>query len=119
MNPLRRFFRGIAESDEERLASEIRTWAGSVPGVVRISDVKARQQAKLAGIVRRITYRPVSGHESLEVLLTDGTGEMAVLWMGRRSIPGLSLGTRVVVEGMVGEERGLRRMVNPRFEFST
>jgi len=58
-------------------------------------------------------------HDETVDRTTDGTGEMAVLWMGRRSIPGLSLGTRVVVVGMVGEERGLRRMVNPRFEFST
>jgi hypothetical protein len=38
--------------------------------------------------------------------------------MGRRSIPGLSLGTRVVVDGVVGEQRGRLRMVNPTFEFS-
>jgi hypothetical protein len=40
------------------------------------------------------------------------------VWMGRRSIPGLGLGTRVVVEGMLAEHRGERRLVNPSFEFS-
>lgn len=117
MERVRRFFRGLAESDEARLAREIRVWAEGVSGSVRIADVRPREQAKLAGIVRRLTYMPVSGHESLEVLLTDGTGEIRVRWMGRRSIPGLALGSRVVVEGMVAEERGRRRMVNPRFEF--
>lgn len=114
---IRRFLRSLAESDEDRLAQEIRSWSAGVAGSVRITDAPPRAQAKLAGVVRRITYRPVSGHESLEVLLTDGTGEMVVLWMGRRSIPGLTLGTRVIVEGMVGEERGVRRLVNPSFEF--
>jgi hypothetical protein len=61
---------------------------------------------------------PEHGLEALEALLTDGTGEMSVLWMGRRSIPGLTLGTRVVVEGVVGEQRQGRRMVNPSFEFT-
>jgi hypothetical protein len=37
--------------------------------------------------------------------------------MGRRSIPGLRLGTRVVVEGVLAEGRARRKMVNPRFEF--
>jgi hypothetical protein len=39
--------------------------------------------------------------------------------MGRRTIPGLNLGTRIVVEGLLAEHRSGRRLVNPRFEFST
>jgi hypothetical protein len=31
----------------------------------------------------------------------------------------MSLGTKLVVEGMLGEQRGERRLVNPTFEFST
>jgi hypothetical protein len=38
--------------------------------------------------------------------------------MGRRSIPGLNLGTRLVVEGVVADQRGKRRVVNPSFEFT-
>jgi hypothetical protein len=30
----------------------------------------------------------------------------------------LSLGTRVVVEGVLGQQRGAVRMINPRLEFS-
>ena len=69
-------------------------------------------------MVRRITVRPLEGDESLEALLYDGTGEVTLIWMGRRSIHGLNLGTRLVVEGMVGEKRSERRMVNPSFEFA-
>jgi RecG-like helicase len=108
----------MAESDEQRLAEEIESWASTVSGTTRIEDVAVRSRAKVAGVVRRITVRPVEGYESLEALLSDGTGEIEVVWMGRRSIPGLSLGTRVVVDGVVGESRGQRRMVNPTFEFS-
>ena len=60
----------------------------------------------------------MADHESLEALVSDGTGEVTVVFMGRRGIGGLSLGTRVVVEGVVGEQRGSCKMINPRLEFS-
>lgn len=118
LDPVRRFFRRMAESDEQRYAEEIEAWAGSVPGTVRVRDANPRSRVKLAGVVRRITVRPLEGHESLEALLDDGSGQVTVVWMGRRSIPGLNLGTRLVVEGMLAEQRSERRVVNPSFEFS-
>jgi RecG-like helicase len=117
-DPIRRFFHRMAESDEQRLADEISEWAAKVAGTVRIAEAPSRTPIKLAGVVKRITVRPVEGYESLEALLSDGTGEITVVWMGRRSIPGLTLGTRVVVEGVLGERHAGRRIVNPRFEFS-
>ena len=118
LNPVRRFFRRMSESDEQRLAEEIQAWASKVPGAVPISDAPMRSRVRLAGIVKRITVHPEQGFEALEARLFDGTGEMSVVWMGRRSIPGLTLGTRLVVEGVVGEQRLGRRMVNPLFEFA-
>lgn len=117
--PFRRFFTRMAASDEQRYAEEIEAWASSIAGAVRIRDTVPRSRVKLAGVVRRITVRPLEGNESLEAILYDGTGEVTVVWMGRRSIPGLNLGTRLVVEGLLAEQRGERRIVNPRFEFST
>lgn len=118
LDPFRRFLRRMAESDEQRLDEETREWAGKVPGTVPIAGAPSRSRAKVAGVVRRITVRPLEGYESLEALVSDGTGEMSIVWMGRRSMPGLSLGTRIVVEGVVGEHGTSRRMVNPSFEFS-
>jgi RecG-like helicase len=114
----RRFFRRMAESDELRYAAEIEAWAAKVPGAVRIRDAQPRSKVKLAGVVRRITVRPIEGSESLEALLSDGTDEVRVVWMGRRSIRGLNLGTRLVVEGLLAEHRSERRIVNPTFEFA-
>jgi RecG-like helicase len=119
LGPFRRFFRRVSESDERRYAEEIEAWASKVPGAVRISEAETRSRSKVAGVVRRITVRPLEGHESLEALLYDGTGEVTVVWMGRRSIAGMSLGTKLVVEGMLAEQQGERRLVNPTFEFST
>ena len=118
MGALRRFLDKLSESDEARLSHEIEDWAASVPGSVRIADAPMREPVTLAGMVRRITVFPMEDNESLEALVSDGTGEVVVVFMGRRSIPGLDLGTRVVVQGVVGEQRGIKRMTNPRFEFS-
>ena len=110
----------LTESDESRLAEETRSWACTVPGAVPIAEAPLRSPVRIAGEVRRITVFPMEGNESLEAVLSDGTGEVTVVFMGRRVMPGLNLGTRVVVEGVTGEQRdGTRRMVNPRFEFSS
>ena len=118
LDPIRRLFSRMAETDEQRYADEIQEWSATVPGTVRIRDATTRSRVKLAGVVRRITVRPLEGHESLEALLDDGTGEVNVVWMGRRSIRGLNLGTRLVVEGVLAAQRSGRRLVNPTFEFS-
>ena len=118
MGALRRWLDRLTESDEARLSAEIRDWADSVPGTVLISEAPNRAKVKVAGVIKRITVLPVGGHESLEALISDGTGEAVVVFMGRRGIGGFSLGTRVVVEGVFGEQRGERRMINPRLEFT-
>jgi hypothetical protein len=119
---LRESFRGwlrrIAETDEERLAKELREWAASVPGTVRIAEAQVRTRVKVAGVVRRITVRPVEGFEALEVVVYDGTAELTAVWLGRRSIHGLILGSRLILEGVIGQEHSEFRMVNPTFEFA-
>jgi RecG-like helicase len=114
----RRFLNRLTETDEERLSEELRTWSESIPGTVRIADAQPRTRVKVAGMVRRITVAPVQGFEALEVVLSDGTGELVARWLGRRSIRGLVLGSRLVVEGVLGIEQGQRRVVNPTFEFA-
>jgi RecG-like helicase len=115
---LAEFFRRLNRSDEELLAEEVRAWAQSVPGSVRIAEARPRTRVKVAGVVRRITVRPVEGFESMEAVLWDGTGEVVAQWLGRRMIPGLRLGSRLVVEGVLGQDRALPRIVNPTFEFA-
>ena len=118
MGAIRRWLERLTESDEARLAEEIRSWSETVPGTVRIREAPVRERVRLAGVIRRLTVFPVEGQESLEALLFDGTGDAVVVFMGRRGIHGLTLGTRLVVEGVLGEKRGVRRIVNPRFEFT-
>jgi RecG-like helicase len=115
---LRRILDRLNESDETRLAEETRAWAETVEGTVRIADAPMRQPARVAGVIRRMTVLPMEGKEALQALISDGTAELTIVFMGRRGIGGLSLGKRVVVEGVLAEHRGDIRMVNPRLEFA-
>jgi len=115
---MRRLLERLNESDETRLAEETRAWADTIVGSTRIAVAPARQPVKIAGVIRRMTVLPMEGKEALQALISDGTGEVTIVFMGRRGIGGLSLGKRVVVEGVLGEHRGDVRMVNPRLEFS-
>lgn len=122
MGGLKRFFGRLTESDEDRLSAEIREWVASVPDTTRIADIQPRTRVRVAGVVRRITVWPREGDEGeyLDALISDGTGEVNAEWFGRRSIPGLSLGTHLVIEGMLREGRlhGIRTITNPKFEFA-
>ncbi|MFM8944272.1 MAG: OB-fold nucleic acid binding domain-containing protein [Actinomycetota bacterium] len=109
----------VAESDEVRLGEETLAWAASIPDTVRIDAAPLRSQVRLAGVVRRMTVRPAEGAPTLEALITDGTGEVTIVWTGRAWIPGLTLGTHLVVEGLLADQRSERRVVNPRFEFAS
>jgi len=118
MSRLRRFLQRLTESDEARLSAEIREWAETVDGSVRIAHAPMRTRVRIAGVIRRLTVFPMQDNESLEAVVSDGTGDVIVRFMGRRAIGGLGLGTRVVVEGVLGETRGQVQMMNPRLEFT-
>lgn len=120
MGILQRVFRRIGQTDEERLTEEVRRWADSVPETDRIEECRERANVRVAGVVRRITLLPAdeTGGHSLQIAVHDGTGEIVARWTGRDRIPGLRLGTRIVLEGLPARERGALRMVNPRYEFA-
>jgi hypothetical protein len=119
MGLFRRWSRRLSETDEERLALQVRVWAATVQDAVRIDEAPARERVKIAGVVNRLSVVPGQGVDSLEAVLTDGTGEITTVWTGRRAIPGLYLGTRLIVEGVLVQTPGGRRMVNPLFEFGS
>lgn len=120
MGILQRLFRRMGRTDEELLTEEVREWAASVPETERIEECAERSRARIAGVVRRITLLPAgeTGGRSLQAVVHDGTGEIISVWTGRDQIPGLHLGTRIVLEGLPARERGRLRMVNPRYEFA-
>lgn len=95
---------------------EILNWANSVPGTTRIAEAPLRTPVRLAGEVRIVTVRTDTSSPDFEALISDGTGEVRLRWLGVDSIRGVIPGTRVVVEGTLGEEDGQRLMIDPSYE---
>jgi RecG-like helicase len=118
MSALGRLLRRLSRTDEEILRDEVREWADAIPGTVRISDCPKRRSVRVAGAVRRLTLRPHGGSHSLEAVVYDGTGELTAMWTGRDHIPGLTIGTQLILEGVPSVDRSSMRMVNPAFEFA-
>jgi RecG-like helicase len=119
MGWFRSFLHRAGQTDEERLSDEILEWAESVPGTRRMDACPAREPVRVTGVVNRLTVRPQDGSVTLEAVVTDGSGEIVAAWTGRDHIEGLHLGTRLVLEGVIGRQRhGRSRMVNPDFEFA-
>jgi RecG-like helicase len=118
MSALGRFLHRLSRTDEEILRDEVREWADVIPGTVRIGDCPNRRSVRVAGVVRRLTLRPHGDSHSLEAVVYDGTGELTAVWTGRDHIPGLTIGTQLILEGVASVDRNTMRMVNPAFEFA-
>ena len=41
---------------------------------------------------------------------------ITVVFLGRRSVAGIAVGTRLVVDGVVGDHHGRQAILNPRYE---
>ncbi len=103
-----------AELDRERL----RQFCSDVPGVTPIGDAQPRQEVTVAGEITSLRIVPRSGTPSLEATVSDGSGSLVVVWTGRRQIPGVAPGKRLVLSGRGAPHgAGGRLMVlNPRYE---
>jgi DNA/RNA endonuclease YhcR with UshA esterase domain len=52
---------------------------------------------------------------TLEITLVDETGSIQLVFLGRRTIAGITTGTRLQVSGVVSEHRSRRSILNPTY----
>jgi len=96
----------------ERQVDEVLA-ALQIPGLTPIADTQERLPAKVAGRVRSVKVQPWAGAPSLECVLADSSGRLTVTFMGRRQVPGIEPGSRLVAEGVVINRRGQPTILNP------
>jgi hypothetical protein len=65
--------------------------------------------------VQGIRVVPRAGSPSLEVTVADGTGRAVAVFLGRKSLPGVSPGRSIVIEGVGREEGGRTVLLNPAY----
>lgn len=112
---LRRALARLTSSDEELEAAELREDVAEA-GATPIAELHDRQRVCVSGTLRAVTLRPRAGVPALEAELYDGTGALAIVWLGRRRIPGISCGRQLVAEGLVSSSEGRPVLFNPRYE---
>src|SRR5580698_1296722 len=111
LSPLRRLTaeREALQAEELRAEMEVRS-------AKPIGDCGDREVADIAGVLRSVTHRPRGPSLTMEADLWDGTGNITLVWLVRRNIPGIYPGRRIVVHGRVARIKGERTLFNPIYE---
>ena len=85
-------------------------------GTTPISEAQWRNRVRVVGRVKSVRVQPRAGTSNLECVLVDDTGRLLLVFQGRRRIPGIQPGARLVVEGMVGDWARRQAILNPDYE---
>jgi hypothetical protein len=88
-------------------------------GTTPIGFVRFRQRATVRGKVRGVRVQPLAGTPTLECVLADETGQLSVVFLGRRHVAGVSVGRVMVVTGVLGQHHGRLCFINPTYELVT
>jgi len=87
-----------------------------VPGTTPIAEVRYRDRVRIAGRVRSLRVAPQHDAPLLELILDDGSAAISVVFLGRRGLAGVGVGSHMVVEGTVGLHRNRLALLNPAYE---
>src|SRR3954466_7359106 len=97
--PMRKFVEKFTKPVDEQDREHLVTWCNKLGGTP-IDGLALRQPVRVVGEVRSVRIVPRAGAASLEATVQDGRGSITAVFLGRRKIPGLSPGRRVLLEGV-------------------
>ena len=94
--------------------TDARCWGGR-PVARRIADTVPRSRVVVTGVIYSTQVTKQRGTPSYECLLDDGSGEIGLLFLGRRNVAGIVVGTRCTVEGTARTESSRYVLWNPLY----
>ncbi|MCL2782563.1 MAG: OB-fold nucleic acid binding domain-containing protein [Propionibacteriaceae bacterium] len=108
--------RQALSSDDERESMRLLN-AALTAGASPLAGVKPRQLVTVRGQLMSVTLMPVHGAHWVSAELSDGSGTLNLIWMGRRTVPGITPGATLTVTGRVTlDETRHAVMYNPCYE---
>jgi RecG-like helicase len=114
------FLNGLLEKlsrhPEDIRAENLRRWIQTLPNITPLSEARARERCRVAGVIQNIRIDPREGRDSVEATITDGSGVLIAKWLGRSTMSGITLGSGLIMEGVVGGEKGDLVILNPEYE---
>ncbi|MDR1851882.1 MAG: OB-fold nucleic acid binding domain-containing protein [Propionibacteriaceae bacterium] len=84
--------------------------------LVPIAKAQVRKLVRIMGRVTTLTVRPRKGTPWLEAELTDDTGTVNLIWIGRSEIQGVEVDCQLIAEGRLALMDGQKRIYNPKYE---
>ena len=118
MAPMHAAFRRIDTGASDMTVSAIPDSGGSEPAqaTAPINQARWRNRIRATGTVRALRVQETETGSSLGCEIGDEAGSLLLVFPGRRRIPGIELGARMLVEGMVGLWRRQLAILNPYYE---
>ncbi len=107
---------GTAEPRVARASVRGAEFGPLVAGTTPIGEAQWRQRVRVAGRIRSVRVPTGGATANLECTLVDSTGAILLVFQGRRRIPGIQQGARLVASGMVGAWEGRLAILNPDYE---
>ena len=108
-----RLRRSLTQLEADQVAEQVE-WASS--HATPMSQCSIGERVCVEGLVRAVTLRPLNSNPTVEIDLFDGTSSVTVAWIGRRKLPGITPGRRMVVHGRLAGSDVHPVIFNPRYE---
>ncbi len=106
----------LGRTTDESAMPDMQQRVPAEPAVEAIGRAVDRDKVRVRGTITTLTIRPRQTTPWLEAELSDGTGSVTLVWMGRREIPGIEAGRELIVEGRIAAVDDARRIYNPRYQ---
>ncbi|GAB3622988.1 hypothetical protein GCM10027418_10700 [Mariniluteicoccus endophyticus] len=85
------------------------------PDAQPVRSCTDRSVVTVRGELRSVTPSLEAEAPRLVAELDDGSGSVTIIWMGRRTIGGIAVGSILEVEGRVSCNGTVRKIYNPRY----
>lgn len=104
----------VEEQDRERLAA----FCDDLD-LTPLDALPLRVPVKVGGEISAVRLVPRAGAPALEITITDGRGSIVAVFLGRTTVPGMTPGRRLVVEGVPLRDGSRCLVYNPWYRLLT
>jgi hypothetical protein len=112
---LRRFFERLTASEQELEAEELQRDVAK-SGAIPAGQCQRGQVVSVSGRLRTVAYTPRTNLPTLEADLYDGSDVVTLVFLGRRSIPGIEPGRQLTARGRIAIRDERKVIYNPYYE---
>ncbi len=115
MKSIKEYLKTFYASNEELAAEELSVQAEN-RGSILIDEIERGNLIQVTGVVKSVIVKPNTQNPSYEVEVFDGSGNLTVIWQGRRKVVGVEPGTQIEVEGRITFLSGKPCLHNPVYK---